>query len=103
MIPRPEKRTPVEAPAAAPELPHQMVEVREFEFNFGPNDTHAVTLLPDDTFEYRLGADGGFRIVTADGEMVTIDASRVRWWSQRTRKVAMPIKPFEPADPGLSV
>lgn len=85
---------PAALPDSTPPGPSKLVELRDIDFNFGPQDDLAVTLGPADKFR---PSDTQFELVYENGEVVLIDRSKVRWWSIRKRTVAEPLKSIDPA------
>jgi len=87
MIPRSRPPKP-SVEDATPPGPSKMVELRDLDFDFGLNDSLAVTLTPEDSFQVETK-----RILLhfQNGEQVEIDRSRVRWWSLRKRTIAVPL------------
>lgn len=97
-----ERRPKPDVPVSQPETPagpSELLDVLLVEFHFDLGAAIGYTILPTD----RLNVEE--KIITVflaardefGEETIEIDRTRVRWWSTRKGKIALPPKSFDPA------
>lgn len=103
---RPRPTAPTPPAPEVPPGPSELVAFTDLDFHYGKDDIDVVTLAPGDTFDADPDLPGYWRVVIVKNdrlgrvdEVIRIDHTKVRRWSERPYTVSIPPRAFVPPPP----